>query len=209
MDTNIQNQQQSSNTPPVQQTNGQDGINVSQVQPQNLPSQHNTPTTNTQGQSNNNLQTDEVTQQERRIGVNPLSVAQALQEPPQEEYQPQTPSTKEQLVVSPDIKPESVPGVQTAETLQTPEIPVEVEKYIEQVEDGKTSVPEEIVISDQNHATQTQHFAAEPVVVLPISEATMKKGKRKSPKYSLRWLSEWSKRIIKMFSGKVVYREEV
>jgi hypothetical protein len=46
------------------------------------------------------------------------------------------------------------------------------------------------------------------VVVLPITEEVEEAGKKKNPNFSIRWLVEWSQRIIKMFAGKVVYKRE-
>jgi len=42
---------------------------------------------------------------------------------------------------------------------------------------------------------------------LPITKKEDKEGRKKSPKYSFRWLVEWSHKIIKVFAGKVIYRQ--
>lgn len=48
-----------------------------------------------------------------------------------------------------------------------------------------------------------------PVVVLPITARSKEEAKFKSTKYSVKWLLEWCKKIAKMFSGAVIYKEEV
>jgi hypothetical protein len=45
------------------------------------------------------------------------------------------------------------------------------------------------------------------VIVLPITPATEDAGERKNPKWSIRWLVEWSRKLMKAFSGKIIYRE--
>jgi hypothetical protein len=47
------------------------------------------------------------------------------------------------------------------------------------------------------------------VVVLPITEKSKEEAKFKSTKYSVRWLLEWCQKVAKIFSGAVVYKEEV
>lgn len=48
-----------------------------------------------------------------------------------------------------------------------------------------------------------------PVVVLPITAKSKEEAKFKSTKYSVRWLLEWCDKIAKVFSGAVVYKEEI
>lgn len=48
-----------------------------------------------------------------------------------------------------------------------------------------------------------------PVVVLPITTKSKEEAKFKSTKYSVRWLLEWCEKIAKVFSGAVVYKEEI
>lgn len=97
-------------------------------------------------------------------------------------------------------------GVQVVEQERTPEISPELEKFIQKVEDHQEQLPQEIVIADAQHAGQiAQHAAAQPVIVLPITPELEQVGARKSPRFSLRWLVEWSRKIMKMFVGRVVY----
>ena len=48
-----------------------------------------------------------------------------------------------------------------------------------------------------------------PVVVLPITAKSKEEAKFKSTKYSVKWLVEWCEKIAKVFSGAVVYKEEI
>lgn len=103
---------------------------------------------------------------------------------------------------------EQAAGIQVVEAEKSPELSPEVEKYLQEVHDDKDQAPKEIAIADEiaNLPTQNQ-FVSEPVIVVPITPEIERRGKRKSPKFSIRWLVEWSQKIIKMFAGKVVYME--
>ena len=48
-----------------------------------------------------------------------------------------------------------------------------------------------------------------PVVVLPITEEDKKEARTMTTKSSLKWLVEWAEKISKIFSGAVVYKEEL
>jgi len=103
---------------------------------------------------------------------------------------------------------EQAPSIQFVEGEKSPELSPEVESFIQQVQKEETA-PKEIVIADaQDSMASDDQYVSERVVVLPITPEIQKKGKRKSVKFSIRWLVEWSQKIIKMFQGKVVYREE-
>lgn len=102
---------------------------------------------------------------------------------------------------------EQMASVQYVEKEKSPELSPEVESFIEQVQKDE-SAPKEIVIADaQSTMPADDQYVSERVVVLPITPEIEKKGKRKSAKFSVRWLVEWSQKIIKMFEGKVMYRE--
>ncbi len=99
-------------------------------------------------------------------------------------------------------------GIQYVEEEKTPELSPEVEKYIQEVKQQQQKAPREIVIADVDQDLADQEdYVSEPVIVVPITPEIEKKGKRKPPKFSVRWLVEWSRKIVKMFAGKVVYRQ--
>lgn len=98
-------------------------------------------------------------------------------------------------------------GAQQAELEPQPEIPPEVESYLQRVEDHQKTAPKEVVIADGSQTQPTDHqYPAEPVVVLPITQQEEQAGAKKSVKFSIRWLVEWSRKLMKVFAGKIVYR---
>lgn len=97
-------------------------------------------------------------------------------------------------------------GVTQVEQERNPELSPEVEAYLQKIQDHQNAVPQEIVMADDGQALSTKPALAQPVIVLPITEEIEDQGKNKSPKFSVRWLVEWSRKIMKVFSGKVVYR---
>lgn len=98
--------------------------------------------------------------------------------------------------------------LQAVESEKQPELPVEVEGYLQQVDDHQDDIVHEVVIADGSTEDAQLNYPSQPVIVLPIDEAMEKKARFKGPKYSIRWLVEWSHKIIKMFAGKVVYRSK-
>ena len=122
-----------------------------------------------------------------------------------------TASLKEAVAaVSPDISPvEAGAGLQQVEREPSPELPVEVESYLQNVEEHQDQAPDEIVIADGTIQPSVAHPPMKkPVIVLPITAEEEQAGQKKSLHWSIRWLVEWSKKIMKMFSGAVIYRQE-
>jgi hypothetical protein len=115
-------------------------------------------------------------------------------------------------VATPDTAPaqaavESGQSVQYVEYEPNPELPPEVEGYLNQVEQHADQAPKEIVIADMTQSLPTtHHLPSQPVVVIPITPDVEVLGAKQSPKFSIRWLVEWSHKIMKMFVGKVIYR---
>lgn len=100
-------------------------------------------------------------------------------------------------------------GVQSVETLRTPEIPVEVEKFIEEVKDHPDQIPAEVVMTDQQQVmNNAQHALAKPVIILPMTKEELHNAKKSSPQMSKRWLGEWVEKIMKVFAGEVVFRDK-
>lgn len=120
-------------------------------------------------------------------------------------------SLKESVVsVSPDISPvEAGAGLQQIEYEPSPELPVEVESYLQKVKESQDQAPSEIVIADGTTTPSVVHQSIKkPVIVLPITAEEEKIGQKKPLHWSVRWLVEWSKKIMKMFVGEVIYRQE-
>ena len=123
-----------------------------------------------------------------------------------------TSSAKEKLEsATPDST--AVESGQTVSYVETapisPEISLEVEGYLEEVRENIAQAPREIVVADGKVMDSGVTKAApQPVVVLPISPEDEVKGAKKNPKFSIRWLVEWSRKIMKMFAGRVVYQQD-
>jgi hypothetical protein len=100
-----------------------------------------------------------------------------------------------------------VPGMQAVEVEKVNELPPEVEGFLKTVEDHQDQIPQEIVIANPQTGQALPRVMAQPVIVLPITPAVEEEGKRKKVTHSVRWLVEWSWKIMKVFSGKVVYRK--
>lgn len=99
-------------------------------------------------------------------------------------------------------------GMQAIEQEKNPEIPVEVESFLQRVEDHHETAPTEVVIADGTSEVPSNAYPSQPVIVLPITQSEEKEGAKKSPKFSFRWLVEFSHKIVKMFTGKVIYRQD-
>lgn len=120
-----------------------------------------------------------------------------------------TRSAKEKLATSSSIDTAPIDaggGVMLVEHEKMPEIPVEVESFLHRVEDHQDQAPQEIVIADGTVETSKANYPSTPVVVLPITQDEDKEGQKKSLKFSLRWLVEWSHKVIKLFAGKAIYK---
>jgi hypothetical protein len=83
-----------------------------------------------------------------------------------------------------------------------------VEEFIQEVEHSPDQLPKEIVVSGNAVTVQPQHVAAQPVIVLPITQQTYQAGKKDPVDSSRRWLSTWVDKIIAMLGGKVVFQPQ-
>lgn len=98
-------------------------------------------------------------------------------------------------------------NIQYVEQERNPELPVEVEGFLQHVEDNFDQAPEEIVLADlEEPQPLPTKVPKQSVVVLPITPDQEKVAARKGTKFSVKWLVEWSRKIMKIFEGSVVYR---
>lgn len=104
---------------------------------------------------------------------------------------------------------DQVPGVQYVESEPQHELNPELEAYISKVENHQDQLPSEVVITNPAGIQPTTHYAATPVIVLPITPELEKTGSHKATSFSIRWLVEWSRKVMKMFHGQAVYKETV
>jgi hypothetical protein len=116
------------------------------------------------------------------------------------------PTAKEQRPITVEYSGEMPSGMQSVETLRTPEIGPEIEKYIEEVKESPDQLPHEVVVAGQKVVMPAQGFVAQPVVVLPMTQKEFDESGKASPDESKRWLHVWTEKIIKMFAGSVTFR---
>lgn len=116
---------------------------------------------------------------------------------------------KESMGGSQSVNSAELPGgVQYAEVEHAAELPPEVENYIEQVIDHAQTQPETVVVAEAAPQPAPSVTAPQRVVkVLPLTKMQEEIGLKKNPKFSVRWLVEFSHKIAKMFFGGVIYRQ--
>lgn len=151
------------------------------------------------------------------------TVAQAMPQAIAQSYDPLNPpnptpvgtTKKETYVVGSGVVTENSPptvehpgGVQAVEQEPNAEISPEIESFLQHAQEQSDHLPQEIVVADDQTISAVTHYPKKPVVVLPITPEEQAKGKNKSPKLSIRWLVEWSVKIMKKFTGEVIYREK-
>jgi len=113
-----------------------------------------------------------------------------------------------EMVGAPDIAGVDAGGsIQYIEIEPIPELPVEVEGYLQHVEDHQSQLPAEIVIASDVTQPFVPSRPLTPVVVLPITAEIEKSGLKKNEHWSIRWLVEWSRKLMKMFDGKIIYSQ--
>jgi len=100
-------------------------------------------------------------------------------------------------------------GLTELEPAKELEIPVEVESYLQKVSDHQNQLPQEIVVADDGLTVSSQPYPKQPVIVLPITPEIEQVGAAQPPSLSVRWLVEWSRKIMKMFEGMVIYRQDL
>ncbi len=213
-----QNQSQGAKISQMLQANFQGGAQakttpVPQDQPvtQNQPAQPSQMVIDIQEDATENLGTFEEVLDEIQNTV-PHGVVQAVDQAT-DTLNPQRAARSSKERVEPTASPDSSSidlggAVQTVEEEKNLEIPVEVESFLQRVEDHHETAPTEVVIADGTAEVPTNTYPSRPVVVLPITQAEEQEGVKKSPKFSFRWLVEFSHKIVKMFTGKVIYRQE-
>lgn len=118
--------------------------------------------------------------------------------------------------VAVEASPEQAEAVDQAESLNTAEIS-ELSKELQEVSKETKEQREQAEIAQKQQeinnlvasASTPVAVSDKPVVVLPITEKSKEEAKFKSTRYSVRWLWEWCQKVAKIFSGAVVYKEEV
>ena len=89
------------------------------------------------------------------------------------------------------------------------EVEPEVEGWLEKLErQGEIDLPDQIV-DDNGNVVLSKVPAVDPdeVIFLPVTEVEMEQGLAAKLTDSAKWLTEWAKRLMKMFGNQVQYRE--
>ncbi len=119
--------------------------------------------------------------------------------------EPQVPTPKEQKEIVSKVfgKEEKHPVV---ERPTIPEIPPEIE-HAEAIAGAEIQLPQPVTDDTTGQVLVTSPAATQPQIVLPLSEEEVERGLHLKVIYSFRWLAEWCKRLIKLFHGRVIYRQ--
>ncbi len=86
----------------------------------------------------------------------------------------------------------------------TPEVPPEIE-HVEAVTGAEIYLPQPIT-DDSGQVILDNAAPQQVTIALPLTEEEMVKALRLKIIYSLRWLAEWTKRLIKIVGGRFIYR---
>ncbi len=107
-------------------------------------------------------------------------------------------------MVLPEIEKEKKEELPFKERPLTPEVPPEVE-HLEAVAGAEVSLPQPI--TDTGGGVILDNIAPQQVTItLPLTEEEMQQALHLKIIYSLRWLAEWMKRLLKIVGGKFVYK---
>jgi hypothetical protein len=155
------------------------------------------------------VQSEQSEQSEQVRGqVETQSVPNGLEAQVEAQSAPNSLEALSSLETQADTGIEVVGSSQAVEQEPSPELSPEVEKYIKKVKNNQIQPPKEVVVANQDTAPTSQsQYVSKPVIVLPITPQLEKKGQRKPPKFSIRWLVAWSQKIMKKFVGEVIYRQ--
>jgi hypothetical protein len=100
-------------------------------------------------------------------------------------------------------KPEKEP---VSEIPVSPEIPPEIE-HVEAIAGAEISLPQQGQVVDDSGQVILDNAAPQQVTVtLPLSDEEMNQALHLKIIYSLRWLAEWMKRVLKIMGGKFTYK---
>jgi len=107
-------------------------------------------------------------------------------------------SSKERLVSEP--KTASI-----VEIPDEPEIaPEHFSDYVQKVEQNVTL--NKPVVDDNGQVIVSNTLPDSVTIKLPLTDDQMQQALHLKVAYSLRWLAEWSKRLVKMMGGKFTYQ---
>lgn len=89
----------------------------------------------------------------------------------------------------------------------TPEIPPEIE-HVEAIAGEEITLPQPV--TDIGGGVILDNITSQQVTItLPLTEKEMNRALHLKIIYSLRWLAEWAKRLIKIVGGKFFYQFKI
>jgi hypothetical protein len=107
----------------------------------------------------------------------------------------------------PELQTREKEGLPIKEVPPTPEVPPEIEQ-VEAIAGAEISLPKPI--TDTGGGIILDNIAPQQVtVILPLTEEEMQQALHLKIIYSLRWLAEWTKRLIKIVGGKFLYQLKI
>lgn len=124
-------------------------------------------------------------------------------------------TTNQELVGEQKLPKEQGPVAEVIKSSESAELAelgqelAEIKEVDKEQEEQESIKKQQAAIDNLADQAQTASPQVKPVVVLPITERQQHLAKKKSIHFSLRWLAEWADKIRKIFSGAVLYKEEV
>ncbi len=99
-------------------------------------------------------------------------------------------------------------GANIVEVGYFPDLPPQLEDYLEKVEKENHFLKNQVLDDQTGQTLVTSSQAQKPKIVLPLTLSEYHSGLKKSIESSWRWLSEWSKRLVKMLGSQVGFKEQ-
>lgn len=119
--------------------------------------------------------------------------------------EPQTPSRAKETGPATSNELAAFVEVVGNDSIEKEPLPPEVSSWMEKVNrDTSGEKPPEIVVPTESHIA-SQGAPSTPLFVLPLGESEMNSGLHQGVGNSVRWLSEWCKRLVKKLGGQTSF----
>ena len=106
---------------------------------------------------------------------------------------------------APETSPDPEPV--DAHQAEVQELETSIDAYVKKTADRSHSYKETITLSSDQTSLANDQYQSQPSIILPITPEQEKKGQHQSPLTGLRWLVEWSKKLMKKFAGRFIYKK--
>lgn len=90
----------------------------------------------------------------------------------------------------------------------TPEVPPEIE-HLEAIAGSEITLPQPVTDDSTGQPILDNVAPQQVTVTLPLSEEEMNQALHLKIVYSLRWLAEWMRRLVKIVGGKFAYKLKI